>query len=240
MMPRYTKFRFGRTGEFTFSRARGLWHHDQVVPLRHRERQLLKCLLDRANEIVYNDEIRAAVWSDTAVSDNALNVQVARLRQTLGDTKRPYRIIKSVPKMGYQIVASPPPRRVAPLVRELKRRDASRFVRDVTVPDGSIFEPGEPFEKVWEVQNIGSTSWRNRALQRVGTARGRGQIESEPTTPIPDTPPGKLCLIGMSLHAPLQPGSYYAEWKMVDGDGRQCLPKQTALFLRIDVVIDRD
>lgn len=237
MLPKEQEFRFG---EFTFSRARGLWRGKQSITFRLLERQLLKCLLDRPNEIVRSDEIRAAVWPGTAVSDNALNVLVRRLRKTLGDTKKPYRIIKSAAKMGYQIIATPAARRVAPVTRELRRRDASRFVRDVTIPDGSILEPGEPFEKIWEIQNIGSTPWRGRALQRVGTATGPGQLNSDPTTPIPDTEPGQLCLIQMELKAPTQPGSYFAAWKMVDSAGHLCLPKAHPLFIRIDVVVTRE
>jgi DNA-binding winged helix-turn-helix (wHTH) protein len=240
MMPKQKEYRFGRSGEFTFSRSRGLFRRAEPVKLRNLERQLLKCLLDRPREIVRKEEIQAAVWPETIVTDNTLNVLVGRLREVLGDTKRPYAIIKSVAKMGYQIIATPQPTRVAPVARELRRRDASRFVRDVTVPDGSIFEPGEPFEKVWEIQNIGSTAWHGRALRRTGAARGPGQINSDETTSVPDTNPGELCLIRMSLKAPLQPGSYYAEWKMIDSHGGSCFPKQSPLFLRIDVVVTRD
>lgn len=240
MVPKQKEFTFGRANEFSFSRARGLWRKGKPVQLRNQERQLLKCLLDRPNEIVRSEEIRAAVWPTEHVTDNTLNVLVRRLRKALDDTERPYAILSSVAKMGYQIVATPVASRVAPVATETQRRDASRFVRDVTIPDGSILEPGEPFEKVWEVQNIGSTPWLGRALRRVGTATGKGQLDSDPTTPIPDTPSGRLCLIRMNLKAPVQPGSYYAEWKMVDSEGRLCFPKQWPLFVRIDVVVTRD
>lgn len=238
MVPKHQEFRFGEEAEFSFSRARGLWRSGIPLQLRNLERQLLKVLLDRPNETVRKEELRALVWEDTEVTDNTLTVLVGRLRNLLGDTE--HTIVQTVAKMGYRIIATPKLRRVARIVKEVRRRDGSRFVRDVTVPDGSIFEPGEPIEKVWEIQNIGSTPWRNRSLQRVGTARGRGQINSEPTSPIPDTPPGKLCLIRMNLTAPTQPGSYYAEWKMVDSDGHLCFPKLTPLFLRIDVVVTRE
>lgn len=237
MVPKEQRFRFG---QFTFSRIRGLWRGDAPVDLRHQERQLLKCLLDRPSEIVRNEEIRAALWPDTAVSDNTLNVLVRRLRLVLGDTRRPHTIVKSIAKMGFMIVATPVPSRVAPLAKEVRSRDHSRFVRDVTIPDGSILEPGEPFEKVWEIQNVGSVAWRQRFLRRIGAATGPGQINSAPNIPIPDTRPGELCLIRMSLRAPVQPGSYYAEWKMADNEGQLCLPKSGPLFLRIDVVVSRE
>lgn len=98
MLPRDQTFTFG---PFTFSRNRGLWRGTELVPLRHIERQLLKCLLDRPAEIVRKEEISATLWPpNTNVSENTLSVHVRRLRVTLGDTTRPYRWLKAFPRMG--------------------------------------------------------------------------------------------------------------------------------------------
>jgi hypothetical protein len=77
---------------------------------------------------------------------------------------------------------------------ELASGDKSRFIRDVTIPDGSILQPGERFEKVWEIQNVGSTPWRDRSLRRIGACSGPGRLISDPLYPIPATKPGNLCL----------------------------------------------
>jgi DNA-binding winged helix-turn-helix (wHTH) protein len=143
MVPKHQEFRFGEEAEFSFSRARGLWVSGKPLELRNLERQLLKVLLDRPNEMVRKEELRALVWPDVEVTDNALNVLVGRLRKLLGDAD--HTIVQTVSRIGYRIIATPELRRVAPVAKELRRRDGSRFVRDVTVPDGSIFEPGEPF-----------------------------------------------------------------------------------------------
>lgn len=234
MLPRDKTFTFG---PFTFSRTRGLWRGTRPVPVRHIERQLLKCLLDRSGEIVRKEEIEATLWPDTNVSENTLNVHVRRLRITLGDTKRPHRWIKAFPRMGFMVVATPQPRRPAP-VQGGKRNagDRSRFIRDVTIPDGTIMASGERFEKVWEIQNAGSVPWRERQLRRIGTCSGAGRLTSDPFTAIPTTRPGQLCLVRMWLIAPSQPGSYYAAWKMVDAGGREYLPKHSPLFVAVDVL----
>ncbi|MCK4489053.1 MAG: hypothetical protein KAU23_02275, partial [Anaerolineales bacterium] len=35
----------------------------------------------------------------------------------------------------------------------------AKFISDVTVPDGTIFEPGETFTKTWRLKNVGSCAW---------------------------------------------------------------------------------
>jgi len=237
MIPKDQIFRFG---PFTFSRARGLWRGTQPIPVRHLERQLLKCLLDRPGELVRKEELMAALWPDSHVAPNTLNVLVRRLRVTLGDRTRPHRLLTSYARIGYLLIASPAPRRVAPVSSRIARGDKSRFVRDVTIPDGSILAPGEPFEKIWEIQNAGSVAWRGRNLRRVGTSSGPGRLVSEPLTAIPPTQPGRLCLIRLALKAPQQPGTYYAAWKMVDEHGREVFPRQQPLFVNIDVVLERE
>ncbi len=234
MLPRDQKFTFG---PFTFSRHRGLWRGTEVIPLRHIERQLLKCLLDRPGEIVGKAEIYAALWPTTNVSENTLSVHVRRLRITLGDTKRPHRWLKAFPRMGYMLVATPQRRHpVAGTEKNQPLRDRSRFVRDVPIPDGTIMPPGERFEKVWEIQNVGSVVWRNRHLRRIGACSGAGRITSDPLTAIPLTKSGALCLVRMRLTAPSDPGSYYAAWKMVDDKGDECLPRRRPLFVSVDVL----
>ncbi|MDO9545246.1 MAG: NBR1-Ig-like domain-containing protein [Pelolinea sp.] len=37
--------------------------------------------------------------------------------------------------------------------------DNALFIEDVTVPDGSIYWPGERFTKTWKIENIGTTTW---------------------------------------------------------------------------------
>ena len=37
--------------------------------------------------------------------------------------------------------------------------DAAAFVRDVTIPDGTIVEPGRDFTKTWRLKNVGTCSW---------------------------------------------------------------------------------
>src|SRR3990172_929541 len=37
--------------------------------------------------------------------------------------------------------------------------DWAQFIADVTVPDGTRFEPGTTFKKTWRLKNIGTCTW---------------------------------------------------------------------------------
>lgn len=112
----------------------------------------------------------------------------------------------------------------------------SLFIRDVTIMDGSPVKVGQKFQKVWEIKNIGDLPWENRYLDRVGPFKGPGRLKSRKRVRIPYTLPGHRCQIKVNLTAPEQPGSCYAEWKMVDEKGNILLPNQEPLFVSIDAI----
>jgi hypothetical protein len=94
---------------------------------------------------------------------------------------------------------------------------------------------GQKFRKVWEIENIGDIPWENRFLERVGPCHGPGRLKSRRRVRIPYTLPGQKCKIKVNLIAPDQPGSCYAEWKMLDEKGNVLLPNQKPLFVSVDV-----
>ena len=47
---------------------------------------------------------------------------------------------------------------VTPTV-EISGEDKLEFVADVTVPDGTIFKPGDTFVKTWKLKNSGTSTW---------------------------------------------------------------------------------
>lgn len=113
--------------------------------------------------------------------------------------------------------------------------DRSRFVKDLSVPDGSIVRVNERFVKKWEIANVGTIPWVDRYLVRQGPAQARGRLRSDERTPIPRTLPGENCVIAVELVAPDMPGSCYAEWKMTDTAGRILLPNQKPVYVSVDV-----
>jgi TolB-like protein len=74
-----------RFTEFTLlRRARRLVRGDEDVAIGARAFDLLDLLISCRDRVVGRDEIMAAVWPDSVVGENNLNVQLANLRRLLG------------------------------------------------------------------------------------------------------------------------------------------------------------
>jgi Tol biopolymer transport system component/DNA-binding winged helix-turn-helix (wHTH) protein len=76
-----------------------------VRPLEPKAFRLLQFLIENAGRAVSKDEILAAVWPDTAVTDNALTRAIAQLRKALGDDSKEPRFIETIPTVGYRFLA---------------------------------------------------------------------------------------------------------------------------------------
>ena len=77
----------------------------RAVALEPKAFDLLVLLLERQGQVVSKQEILDAVWSRTAVTDNAMTRIVAHLRKALGDDARDSRYIETVPTRGYRWLA---------------------------------------------------------------------------------------------------------------------------------------
>ncbi|NTS76737.1 winged helix-turn-helix domain-containing protein [Catenovulum sp. SM1970] len=71
-----------------------------------RQLNLLKVLIQYQGQSVSRKRILELVWPDTIVSDNSVNQAVTQLRKLLGDNSQNSIFIKTIPKVGYQLVAS--------------------------------------------------------------------------------------------------------------------------------------
>jgi DNA-binding XRE family transcriptional regulator len=118
--------------------------------------------------------------------------------------------------------------------------DASTFVADITVPDGTVMPPYYKFEKVWRIRNSGTVPWVGRWLVRVGAPTGHGIPTSPYKVPIPDTQPGEEVDIKVPVQSQALAGSSQAHWKMVDDDGREYFPDRYGLGLVLSIVVDEN
>ena len=85
---------------------------DALLTVEPKAFAVLRLLVERAPQVVDKAEIFAAVWKDTAVTDNALTRVIAQLRRTLGDDARDPRYIATVSARGYRLL--PEVRRLDP------------------------------------------------------------------------------------------------------------------------------
>lgn len=73
------------------------------VELRPQVFQVLRFLALNAGRVVGKDELHAAVWPGLVVTDDSLVQAISDLRRALGDGA--HRVIKTVPRRGYTLVA---------------------------------------------------------------------------------------------------------------------------------------
>lgn len=90
--------------------------------------------------------------------------------------------------------------------------DRIQFVKDVTVPDNSIFAPGSSFTKIWRLKNNGTCTWTtNYRIVFVGGAQMAGQN----LMPLPTSvAPGQTVDIPMNFVAPFIAGDYRSNWQI--------------------------
>ncbi len=106
--------------------------------------------------------------------------------------------------------ATRPPAANAPLC------DDSAYVSDVTIPDGTVLQPGEGFVKTWSLLNTGTCTWTaTYGIDVSSGARMDGVITYVPQ----EVKPGGAVEISVGLWAPTTPGTYTGYWRMKNADG---------------------
>lgn len=95
--------------------------------------------------------------------------------------------------------------------------DRLSFVADITVPDDTIMKPGQAFQKIWRLKNVGSCTWtptyqfvfvngyQMNAPASVSIGRYVG--------------PGETLDIGINMVAPASPGKYTGYWRLRNDKG---------------------
>lgn len=89
---------------------------------------------------------------------------------------------------------------------------------DVTVPDGTIFAPGETFTKTWKLTNAGTCTWNSdyEIVYSSGEPMN-GPAAKQLTTG--SVPPGSSVNISVDLTAPSDEGTYQGFWKLRNSNG---------------------
>jgi DNA-binding winged helix-turn-helix (wHTH) protein len=96
------------------------------VRLEPRVMDVLVCLAAQAGEVVSRDTLNATVWRDVVVTDQAVTNCISELRDHLGDDRSTNRVIETIPKRGYRLVApvtrSEPPAPASPVIPPQRSR----------------------------------------------------------------------------------------------------------------------
>jgi len=92
----------------------------------------------------------------------------------------------------------------------------SVYVKDMTIPDGTVLTPGETFVKTWKLQNTGSCSWTNNfsVVFVNGDDMDGSDTEIDQTVNVT-----KKAEISVELTAPDDEGTYTGYWRLADEYG---------------------
>lgn len=78
----------------------------QDVELRPQAYRVLRYLALNSGRLVTKDELMASVWPGSVVTDDSLVQAIGDVRRALADAG--HRLVKTVPRRGYMLVAAPP------------------------------------------------------------------------------------------------------------------------------------
>src|SRR6185295_17547521 len=86
--------------EFTLDLTRGwLFRGDEAIKLRPKSFETLRHLVENNGRLISKNELIAAVWPDTSVTDDSLVQCLIEVRRALG--KDGQQLVKTVPRRGY-------------------------------------------------------------------------------------------------------------------------------------------
>ena len=108
-----------------------LLERDEVtVRLRSQLMDLLLCLASQPGKVFGKDELMAVVWEGRWVAQSAFSRCIAELRAALGDDAHRPRIIETIPKRGYRLIAP-----VAPVSRASRGASVAHWLESSPPPD---------------------------------------------------------------------------------------------------------
>ena len=110
---------------------------------------------------------------------------------------------------------SPPPVTFTPIASATPVCDQAQFVKDVTIPDGTLYAPGTSFTKTWRLRNSGNCTWSGYSLV---FDSGDAMNGTSPTA-IGTVSPGQEVDLSVTLVAPATNGSYRGYWRVRNASG---------------------
>lgn len=83
-----------------------LTNPEKSIRVEPKVMAVLVYLAGRAGEAVSKEQIIDSIWEEKFISDEVLTVAIHELRKALGDEARNPRFIKTIPKVGYKLIAT--------------------------------------------------------------------------------------------------------------------------------------
>ena len=103
------------------------------------------------------------------------------------------------------------------------------YLQDLTIPDGSIVQPGATIEKQWLVSNSGSCNWDASYRFKFVSGDLLGATAEQALYP---ARAGTQATLRITFIAPLETGTYQSAWQAFAPDGT---PFGDAVYMTINV-----
>jgi hypothetical protein len=94
--------------------------------------------------------------------------------------------------------------------------DDSAYVSDVTIPDGTVMDPGDEFVKTWKIKNTGTCEWTTSYA--IAFVSGNA-MDGKTTALEQSVEAGEEVEISVKLAAPEDPGTYTGYWRLQNASG---------------------
>ena len=90
------------------------------------------------------------------------------------------------------------------------------FLKDETIPDGTLIQPGASIDKRWEVENSGTCNWvTGYTIRLIGGSEMGANSEQDLFPARSDT----TTTIRIEFKAPIEPGNYRSAWQAFNTEG---------------------
>lgn len=159
-------------------------------------------------------EIAATVHAD--LTSTALMQPTATA--TLGITPTPLQL--SPTATATQNIPAPATEAVTAPLAPTSTGDNAKFIADINIPDGTVVNSGEVFDKTWKFENTGTTTWTQAYTLRFLEGNLFGDDNNATYVYIPgNVAPGKTVEISVPFRAPAVAGSFNSLWKLYTPEG---------------------
>lgn len=130
------------------------------------------------------------------------------------------RIVPSPTPAQADTAAAPitPTHNTAPAANPAGCTNKAANVRDVNIPDGTVLQRGENFNKTWLIKNAGTCTW-DASYTMVFNAGDR--LDGKDGVTLPNTPPGADAEVSVPMRASLRAGKFQGFWKLRAPNGQE-------------------
>ncbi len=150
---------------------------------------------------------------DTFATVEAMVTQTVAAQTQNAPTQTPV-VSTQVPATSTPVPATNTP---VPTATAITYCDWVSFVKDVSVPDGSVFAPGEAFTKTWRLQNRGTCTWTPDYMLVFASGDRLGDTTA---VRLPGyVAPGQTVDVSVTLDAPDESGKYVGYWMLRNPSG---------------------